>query len=176
MTIFSFDLQVYLALPTTWTNASNGTFTPQGEQLCQMIFKSIYKCRSYGLNKFNFWPFHHLTSSVTLTFYLSEQLFQILLLLKRNSCAKLFWNPCTHVQGIARTNSGGCRHNTPLYPNWNWRSSHAGLTKKHYKKIYGTKYYKRTRSTNIILIYKSSLIKTTIQKIIIILTMNWFHA
>ena len=50
-----FDLQ------PTWTNVSNGPSTPQGEQLCQIIFKSMHKCRSYGPDKLNLWPFHHLT-------------------------------------------------------------------------------------------------------------------
>ena len=33
------------------TDVSNGTSTPPGEQLCQIILKSIHKCRSYDLNK-----------------------------------------------------------------------------------------------------------------------------
>ena len=45
----------------TWTNNPNGTSTPQGEQLCQIILKCMHKCRSYGLNKLNSWPFHPLT-------------------------------------------------------------------------------------------------------------------
>ena len=50
-----------LDLQTTWTNVSNSTATPQGKQLCYIIFKSIYKCTSYGPNKLNLWPFYHLT-------------------------------------------------------------------------------------------------------------------
>ena len=42
-------------------SVSNGTATLQGEQLCQIILKSIYKCRSYGPDKLNFLPFYHLT-------------------------------------------------------------------------------------------------------------------
>ena len=42
---------------------------------------------------FIIWP-----SCVTLTINLLEQMFQMaLLLLKKSYCAKLFWNPCTHV-------------------------------------------------------------------------------
>ena len=48
-------------LQTTWTNISNGTSTPHGEQLCQIILKSMYKGRSYGQDKLNLWPLYHLT-------------------------------------------------------------------------------------------------------------------
>ena len=61
MTIFLFDLQVWLDLQSTWTKVSNGTSTPQREQLCQIILKSMHKCTSYGLGKPNLWPFYHLT-------------------------------------------------------------------------------------------------------------------
>ena len=77
-----------LDIQRTWTNVSN-------EQLCQIILKSMRKCRSYGMtssiyNLFIIWP-----SSVTLTFNLHEQMPQTaLLLLKRNNWIKLFWNPC----------------------------------------------------------------------------------
>ena len=42
-----------LDLPHTWINVSNGTATPQGEQLCQIILKSMINCRSYGWDKRN---------------------------------------------------------------------------------------------------------------------------
>ena len=43
---------------------------------------------------FIIWP-----SCVTLTFNLPKQMFQMaLLLLKENTCAKLFWNPCINVE------------------------------------------------------------------------------
>ena len=51
-----------------------------------------------SLNKLNLWPFYHLTF-VTLTFNLSEQMFQI------TNCAKLFWNRCINVQVIVWTSS-----------------------------------------------------------------------
>ena len=34
-------------------NVSNGIATLQEEQLCQIILKFIYKCRSYGADKLN---------------------------------------------------------------------------------------------------------------------------
>ena len=42
-----------LDLPHTWINVSNGTAIPKREQLCQIILKSMYKCRSYGWDKRN---------------------------------------------------------------------------------------------------------------------------
>ena len=50
---------------------------------------------------FIIWP-----SSVTLTFNLPEHMFQMaLLLLKKNNCAKLFWNLCINVGFMAETSS-----------------------------------------------------------------------
>ena len=47
---------------------------------------------------FIIWP-----SNVTLMFNLTEQMFQIALVLRdENNCAKLFWNPCTNVQVMVR--------------------------------------------------------------------------
>ena len=48
-------------LQPTSTNISNDTFTPPGEQLCQIILKSIYKYISYSADKLDFWPFYQLT-------------------------------------------------------------------------------------------------------------------
>ena len=85
---YHLTLKCDLDIQLTWTNVSN-------EQLCQIILKSMRKCRSYGMtssiyNLFIIWP-----SSATLTFNLHEQMSQIaLLLLKRNNWVKLFWNPC----------------------------------------------------------------------------------
>ena len=45
----------------TWTTASNGTSSLQGEHLCKIILKSMHKCTSYGPDKLNLWPFYHLT-------------------------------------------------------------------------------------------------------------------
>ena len=41
-----------LDLQPTWTNVSYGTATPQGEQLSQIISKSMHKCCSYCLDKY----------------------------------------------------------------------------------------------------------------------------
>ena len=54
MTILSFDLQVSVALTFNLPEkkkVSIGTFTPQREQLCQIILKFMHKCRSYGPDK-----------------------------------------------------------------------------------------------------------------------------
>ena len=52
-------------------------------------------------DNFVIWP-----SSVTSTFDLPEQMFQMaLMLLKENNCTKLFCYPCINVQVIARTSS-----------------------------------------------------------------------
>ena len=69
-----------LNLQAIRTNVSNGTTTPQGEHLCNIILKSMHKCRRYGPDKpiydhFIIWP-----SSVTLTFNRPKQMFQTALL------------------------------------------------------------------------------------------------
>ena len=45
---FKYDLD----LGPTSTNVSNSTSALDGEQLCQIILKSIQNCRSYGPDKF----------------------------------------------------------------------------------------------------------------------------
>ena len=107
MTIFSFDLQVWTWHSTYQTNVSNDTSTYQGQQLCWItcILKSInvqlMAWTSSVYDHFIIWP-----SSVTLTFNLTEQMFQMaLLLLKHTNCASLFWNPCINVQVMAWTSS-----------------------------------------------------------------------
>ena len=50
-----------LDLQPARTNVANGTSTCQGEQLCQIILKSMQKCRSNGPDKLNLGPFYHLT-------------------------------------------------------------------------------------------------------------------
>ena len=102
-------------LQPTLTNVSNGTCTPKGDQRCQIILKSMHKCRRYGPEKLNLWPFIIWPLSGTLTFNLPEQMFQMaLLLFKKISCAKWFWiprkkiNPDGHTQDartMQRTNS-----------------------------------------------------------------------
>ena len=79
----------------TWTNVSN-------EQLCQISLKSMHKYSSNGLGKPNLDHFIIWPSSVTLTFNLPEQMFQMaLLLLKEHNGARLFWNLCINVQVTA---------------------------------------------------------------------------
>ena len=95
-----------LDLQPVWRNVSNGTATLQREQLCHIILKSIYKCRSYGPDKLYFDHFIIWPSSVTLIFNLSWEMFQMaLLLFKENNCAKLFWNSYINVEVMARTSS-----------------------------------------------------------------------
>ena len=57
-----------------------------------------------------FWPvFIIWPSSVIMTFNRPKQMFQMaLLLLKENTSAKLFWNPCINVGVIAWKNLDGC--------------------------------------------------------------------
>ena len=102
----------------TWRNVSNDTATPQGEQLWQMtlLFHKEKNCVKLFWNPsinveimaqtssiyddFIIWP-----SSVTLTFNLPIQMFQTaLVLVKENTCAKLFWNPCINVEVMAQRN------------------------------------------------------------------------
>ena len=91
-------------LQPTWTNVSNGTSTPQGQQLCQIIKLFWNPCinaqltaQSSVYDHFLIWP-----SRVTSTINLPEQMFQTaLLLLQDNNCAKLFWNTCINVQVMA---------------------------------------------------------------------------
>ena len=116
-----------LELQPTWTNVLNGTSTPEGQQLCQIILKSIHKCTTYGLDKLCLWPFYHLTvkcnletqptwtnssnGTSTLTRTTTEpKYFKIHVYSdKDKNCAKLFWNPCINVQVMAQTSSI-CEH------------------------------------------------------------------
>ena len=75
-----------------WTNVSN-------EHLCQIILKSMGRCRSYGSDKLNAGPFYQLIFKCDLDLQPTEQMFQM------NNCAKLFWNPCINVEVMARTSS-----------------------------------------------------------------------
>ena len=73
---YSLTVKCVLDLQSTWTNVSNGTFTPQGEQLCQISLKSMHKCLSMAwtsliYDHFIIWP-----SSVTLTFNLPKKRFK----------------------------------------------------------------------------------------------------
>ena len=74
------------------TNVSNGTTTPHGEHLRKIILKFMHKCRSYyGQGNFNSTPFYNLTVVCDLDCQPTQKMFQMaLLLLKENTCAKLF--------------------------------------------------------------------------------------
>ena len=52
---------------------------------------TMHKCKSYGPDKLNIWPFWPST-------YLKKMFQMALLLLEGNNCAKSFWNPCINVQ------------------------------------------------------------------------------
>ena len=107
-----------LDLKPSWKNVSNGISTHQGEQLCQIILKSMHRCESYGPENFNSWPVYHLTfkcildlqrtwkNGLTGTFTpRGEQL------------AKLFWNSCINVEVMAQPNPKQCTSNTQLTHN-----------------------------------------------------------
>ena len=94
-----------LDLPHTWINVSNGTATPQREQLCQIILKSMHECRSYGWDKRNIcdlqvwhWPSTYLKCFKWHFSASRRQLYQI------------FWNPCINVEDMAWTNPDWCMH------------------------------------------------------------------
>ena len=88
-----------LDLQVTWSNVLN-------EQLCQIILKSMHKCRSYGADKLNLslffsfdlqvwpWPSTYLNKCFKPHFYSS----------RTTTSGKLFLNPCINVQVMAQTN------------------------------------------------------------------------
>ena len=51
MSFYHLTFKCDLDLQPTGTNVSNGTATPQGEQLSQIILKSMLKCGSFGLDE-----------------------------------------------------------------------------------------------------------------------------
>ena len=94
-------------LQPTWTNVSNGNFTLQWQQqLGQIILNPCINIQGMAWTSSVYNHFMILPSSVTLTFNLPKQMFQMaLLLLKDNNsyCAKLFWNQFTNVKPMAWT-------------------------------------------------------------------------
>ena len=84
---------------------SSGHSYLQGKQLCKIILKSKHKCWSYGPDKLNLWPFHHLTFNMTLIFNLPKQMFKWPYYFSRRTRAQLFWNPCMNVEVMAHTSS-----------------------------------------------------------------------
>ena len=84
--IFTLDL----VLQPTRTNLSYDTSSPKGEQLCQIILKSMHNVRVMARTSSIHDHFIIKPSSVSLTVKVPEQMFQIVLLLvKENNCAKL---------------------------------------------------------------------------------------
>ena len=77
------------------------TSSKLGAKQCINLQVMVLTSSIYRYDHFIIWP-----SSVTLTFNLCEQMFQMaLLLLEDNNCAKLFWNPCINVPVMAQTSS-----------------------------------------------------------------------
>ena len=87
-----------LDLQSTLTNVSNGTATPQGEQLCQIIWNSCINVEVMAQTSSTDDNFIISLSSVTSTFNLPEQMFQMALLLLKKNYVKLLWNPCINVE------------------------------------------------------------------------------
>ena len=111
MIILLSDLQVW-SWPSTYLNKCFKWSTVTN------YLQSTQKCRSYGPDKLNLDHFIIWPSCLTLTFNLLDQLFQMaLLLLKKNNCTKLSWNPCINVEVMARTNPDRCKHDAHT-PNW----------------------------------------------------------
>ena len=87
-----------LDLPHTWINVSNGTATPQGKQLCQIILKPMHNCRSYGWDKRNIcdlqvwhWPSIYLKCFKWLFSASRRQLCQIILK-SMHKCRSYGWD------------------------------------------------------------------------------------
>ena len=110
----------------------------QGEQLCQIIFKSMFKHVSYSPDKLNVWPFHNLIFNCDLDIHISEhvsngtstlqgqQLSQIILksMHQCTSYDRLIWTD-THTPNIHRTEAVTTMSQLPQ----------AGLTKMVQKSI-----------------------------------------
>ena len=128
-----------LDIQPIWTYVSNCTATPQGEQLCQIILKSMHKCRSYDPDKLNLWPFITWPSSVYLTFNLPQQMLQMtLLLLKEKTMPNYFEIHAQMYKLLPRQVwTDGCMHNAHIH--WTLvattmsHSSQMGSTKMFYQ-------------------------------------------
>ena len=84
-----------------------GRWTDRPKPICPFNFFEVggitmNKYTSYGPDKLNLWPFYHLTFKCNLDL---QPTWTALLLLEDSNCARLFWNPCTNVQLMARTSS-----------------------------------------------------------------------
>ena len=100
--------------------------------------------------KWHFYSSRRTTVPNVLSFDLIILTFQMtLLLLKKNNCAKLFWNPCINVQVMARTNSG--RHKQAQ------QHRHAGTLKIHQTEVVTTMFRSPPAgSTKMILVHRVS--------------------
>ena len=91
-----------LDLQPTLKNVSDGIFPPPGQQLCNIILKSIHMAPTSSIHD----HFDLYLTPMTLTFNVPKKMFQMLFpLLQGNNCATLFWNPCINVQVMLPTSS-----------------------------------------------------------------------
>lgn len=94
--------QVDLDSEPTWINVSHDSSTHRGEQLC----RNILKLRRIGSDKLYILHFYNWTSSLALTFNLSEQIVHMTPpLIKEKNWAKLFWIICITAEVMAWKNS-----------------------------------------------------------------------
>ena len=83
----------------------------------KLFWNPCIKCTSYGPNKLNLLPFWPLFDPCDLDLQPTWKILQmVLLLLKDNKCAKLFWNPCKNVQVMAQRSSMYDHFNLYLTP------------------------------------------------------------
>ena len=105
----------------TLTFSLSDTSTPRGEQLCQIILNPCINVDVMALTSW-FLTIYHLTFKCDLDLQAIFKMFQkALLLLEKNHCANLFWNPCINVEVMARTSS--IYDPIILWPSWTWPST-----------------------------------------------------
>ena len=126
---YHFTFRCDLDLQSTWTNVLNGTSTPQGEQLCHIILKSMHKYRSYGQDKLNLWPLQEWLLPSTYLKSVSngssppqgQQLCQIILK-SMNKCRSYGTDKSqqTDPRMHAHTPNKNCKNNVLLYRKRVW--------------------------------------------------------
>ena len=95
-----------LDLQPIWTNVSNGTSTLKENNCAKLFWNPCINVEVMARTTSIYDHFIIRPSSVTLTFNLPKQMFQMaLLLLKEDTCTKLFWKPCINVEVMALTSS-----------------------------------------------------------------------
>ena len=101
---FSYDITLDNDHFIVWPSSVTLTFNLPFKWTTVPKYFEIHACMYMKLwadDHYIIWPL-----SVTLTVNLPEQMFQMaFLLLKENSWAKSFWEPCIYVQAMARTSS-----------------------------------------------------------------------